>query len=120
MSERSVGYTMKILYDVSLSSFGINVFVFERPVNSVFIRTTVYPDISYLFGVDIGGRHDLYISFLFLCLKFYIIRCKFQKVDLDFQSFISFVKMKQKIEYSKAEKRGKLSLHFKKWSISFL
>ena len=70
-------------------------------------ETTVYPDISYLFGVDIGGRHDLCISFLFLCLKFNIIRCKFQKVDLDFQSFIPFVKMKQKIQYSIAEKRGK-------------
>ena len=83
-------------------------------------ETTVYPDFAYMFGIDLGTRHDLCINFLFLCLKFYIIRCKFQQVQLDFQSFISFVKMKQKIEYRIAEKKGKLSSHFKKWSISFI
>ena len=83
-------------------------------------ETTLYPDISYIFGFDIGGRHDLCISYLFLCLKLYIIRCKYQEVELDFQSFLSFVKMKQKIEYRIAEKKGELNSHFKKWSLSFL
>ena len=82
--------------------------------------TTVYADFNYIFGVVTGNRHDRCITFLFLCLKFYIIRCKFQQVNLDFQSFLSFVKMKQKIEYRIAEKKGKLSAHFKKWTLSIV
>ena len=82
--------------------------------------TTVYLDFNHIFGVDIGNRHDKCITFLFLCLKFYIIRCKFQQADLDFQSFMSFVKMKQNIEYRIAERKGKLSSHFKKWTLSFI
>ena len=78
--------------------------------------TTVYPDCNYIFGVDSGSRQDRCITFLFLhvFLKFYIIRCKFQQVKLDFQAFISFVKMKQRIEYRVAERNGKLSSQFLK------
>lgn len=87
-------------------------------INDKINEIIVYHDFNHIFGVVDGGRHDMCITFLFLCLKFYIIRCKFQQTDLNFDSFISFVKMKQKIEYRIAEKKGKLGCHFKKWSIS--
>ena len=82
-------------------------------------ESTVYSKFNYIFGVDLGKTHDRCITFLFLCLKFYIIRCKFQQTTPDFQSFVSFVKMKQQIEYKIAEKRGKLTSHFRKWTIPF-
>ena len=45
--------------------------------------------------------NNMCINFLFLCLKFYIMRCKFQEVDLNFQAFRSFVKVKQKLQDSR-------------------
>ena len=61
--------------------------------------TIVYPDYNYIFSVDSG--HDMCITFLFLCLKLYILCC--------IQAFIYFVEMKQRIEYRIAERKGKLN-----------
>ena len=82
--------------------------------------STAYSDSNYIFGVDKGNRHDKCINFLFLCFKFYDIRCKFQQVNPDFKAFVSFVRIKENVEYKIAQKRGKLPVHFKKWTISFL
>ena len=59
------------------------------------------------------------INFLCLCLKYYIYSCRFQGKELIFEAFVSMVKFKQKIEYKIAQKKNKLQVHFKKWSIKF-
>ena len=50
-----------------------------------------------MFGVTDTSEHDNCISYLFLCLKFYIHRCKFQESDLSFVAFMNLVKTKRKI-----------------------
>ena len=49
-------------------------------------------------------------------MKFYIYRCKFQKVTPNFQAYKNLVKIKFNTEYKIAENKGKLSKHFKKFS----
>ena len=72
------------------------------------------------FGVDIEeSKHKYAINFLFLCLKFHIHRCKFQKIAPNFQAYKNFVKIKFDTEYKIAETKGKLSKHFKKFSFDF-
>ncbi len=70
-----------------------------------------------MFGVLDTSQHDCCISFLFLCLKFYIHRCKFQHTNLNFAAFLNLVKIKRNIEYKIAESKDKLNLHFKKWTL---
>ena len=45
-----------------------------------------------MFGVTDTSEHDNCISYLFLCLKFYIHRCKFQESDLSFVAFMNLIK----------------------------
>ena len=70
-----------------------------------------------MFGLDIvDSDHKNTINFLILCMKFYIYRCKFQKVTPNFQAYRNLVKIKFNTEYKIAENKGKLSKHFKKFS----
>ena len=61
-----------------------------------------------MFGVTDTSEHDNCISYLFLCLKFYIHRCKCQESDLSFVAFMNLVKTKRNIEYKIAVSKGKL------------
>ena len=70
-----------------------------------------------MFGLDIeDSDHKNTINFLILCMKFYIYRCKFQKVTPNFQAYKNLVNIKFNTEYKIAENKGKLSNHFKKFS----
>ena len=70
-----------------------------------------------MFGLDIeDSDHKNAINFVILCLKFYIHRCKFQNVCPSFQAYKNLVKIKINTEYRIAEKKGKLSKHFKKFT----
>ena len=70
-----------------------------------------------MFGVNsIKTNHWMIINYLVLYLKFYIHRCKFQKVDPNFSAFLNLVKIKFNTEYKIAEKNKKLGKHFKKFS----
>ena len=80
-------------------------------------RDIVFTKFNYLFGIHTGSRHDSCINVLFLYLKFYIYSCKFQEKELRFEVFISMVKSKQNVEYKIAQKKNKLNVHFKKWTI---
>ena len=71
-----------------------------------------------MFGVCYDSAHKKCINCLFLYLKFYIYRCKFQKVQPNFDAFMVFINFKRKLEYKIAEKKNKLGAHFKKWSFS--
>jgi len=86
-------------------------------INSVSGESFVFSNREKMFGVLDSSEHDCCISFLFLCLKFYIHRCKFQQTDLNFAAFLNFVKVKRNTEYKIAESREKLTLHFKKWTL---
>ena len=70
-----------------------------------------------MFGVTDTSEHDNCISYLFLCLKYYIHRCKFQESDLSFVAFMNLVKTKRNIEYKIAVSKGKPRKHFKKWTL---
>ena len=71
-----------------------------------------------MFGVSDDTAHKLCKNCSFLYLKFYIYRCRFQKVQPNFDAFMVFINYKKKLEYKIAEKRNKLGVHFKKWSFS--
>ena len=68
------------------------------------------------FDLMFGVSDDSLVTFLILCCKFYIYRCKFQEVSPNFVAFKRFLSTKRKTEYCIAYKKGKLSNNFKKWA----
>ena len=92
-------------------------------MNYVFCLITFWGILYFLkcwkmFGVTDLSEHDNCINFLFLCLKFYLHRCKFQQTNPNFVAFLNLVKIKRNIEYKIAESKGKLRQHFKKWTLN--
>lgn len=65
--------------------------------------------------VMFGDPDDNLLTFLVLCCKFFIYRCRFQKITPHFNGLKSFILSKRNTEYNIANKRGKLNKHFKKW-----
>ena len=51
----------------------------EDYIDNMTKETTLYSEFAFIFGIDFGGRHDVCIIFLFLCLKFYIIPVNFKR-----------------------------------------
>ena len=82
-------------------------------INTISGESFDFSNVENMFGLTDSSEHDCCISFLFLCLKFYIHRCKFQESIPNFVAFMNLVKMKRSTEYKIAESKGKLSLHFK-------
>ena len=68
-----------------------------------------------LFGCNKDQKHYLCINFFLLCTRFYIYRCKFRKEKPNFQSALSFFKIKYKSEYLIALKNDRMRQHFQKF-----
>ena len=81
--------------------------------NSISEESFNFSVFEKMFGVTDTSEHDNCISYLFLCSKFYIHKCK---SDLSFVAFMNLVKAKRNIEYKIAVSKGKLRKHFKKWT----
>ena len=62
-----------------------------------------------------GIYKDNFLTYLFLCVKYYIYVCKFQNKKPTFVGYTSFLKNNRDTEYYIAKRKGKLSQHFKKW-----
>ena len=64
-----------------------------------------------------GIQDDNFLTYLILCVKYYLYLCKFQDKIPNFTNFIIFIKSNRENEYyiAKKKKRGKLSFHYKKW-----
>ena len=62
-----------------------------------------------------GIYKDNFLTYLFLCVKYYIYVCKFQNKKATFVGYTWFLKNKRDTEYYIAKRKGKLSQHFKKW-----
>ena len=86
-------------------------------INNISRESFNFSDFDKMFGVTDISEHDHCVSFLFLCLKFYIHKCKFQELNPNFVAFLKLVKIKRNIEYKIAESKGKLGKHLKKWSL---
>ena len=71
-----------------------------------------FDNFEFMFGV----ANDMLLSFLFLCCKYYIYRCRFREEFLNFTALKNCILTKRKVEYWIASRKGKLSRHFKKWS----
>ena len=82
-----------------------------------FEESFTFSNSAEMFGVTDLSEPDNWINFLFLCLKFYLHRWKFQQTNPNFVAFLNLVKIKGKTEYKIAEDKGKLRLHFKKWTL---
>ena len=85
-------------------------------INSISEESFSFSVFEKMFGVTDTSEHTC-ISYIFLCLKYYIHRCKFQEADLSFVAFMNLVKTKRNIEYKIAVSKGKLRKHFKKWAL---
>lgn len=84
------------------------------------INDRLHADYNFnTFELMFGISNDKFLSYLFLCCKFYIYRCRFQEVIPSFTAFKNYIVVKRKIEYDIAYKKGKLSNHFKKWCVDF-
>ena len=68
------------------------------------------------FNMMFGIEDDVLLSFLILCCKYYIYKCRFQEVSPNFTALKNFILSKRNVEYNIARKKGKLTNHFKKWS----
>ena len=86
-------------------------------INNVSGESFNFSNFEKMFGVTDLSEHDVCINFLFLCLKFYLHRCKFQQTNPSFVAFLNFVKIKRNSEYKIAGSKGKLRQHFKKWTL---
>ena len=74
-----------------------------------------FDNFEFMFGV----ANDMLLSYLFLCCKYYIYRCRFREEFPNYTALKNFILTKRKVEYWIASKKGKLSRHFKKWSFDF-
>ena len=61
-----------------------------------------------------GFPSDIFLTFLFLLLKYFIYSCKFKGIMPAYIAFKSFVKTQKETEYFLAKKRNKLPIHKKK------
>ena len=62
-----------------------------------------------------GIQDDKFLTYLFLCLKYYLYICKFQNKIPNFAHFLNFLKQNRETEYFIAKRHDKLTIHFKKW-----
>ncbi len=62
-----------------------------------------------------GFSDDKYLTFLFLCVKYFLYLGKFKCKRPSFVGFKPHLNIIRESEYIIAKKKGKLSLHFKKW-----
>ena len=87
-------------------------------INNISVESFTFSNFEKMFGVTDLSEHDNCINFLFLCLKFYLHRCKFQQTNPNFVAFLNLVKIKRNTEHKIAESKGKLRQHFKKWTLN--
>ena len=66
-----------------------------------------------------GIQGDKFITYLFLCVKYFLYVCKFQKKIPNFTNFVNFLKNNRETEYHIAKRNDKLSIHYKKWRFDF-
>ena len=62
-----------------------------------------------------GFPSEIFLTFLFLLLKYFIYSCKFKGIMPAYIAFKSFVKTQKETAYFLAKKRNKLPIHFLKW-----
>ena len=67
-----------------------------------------------------GIFDNKFLTYIILCTKYFIYRCKFQDKKPHVNGLKLFIKSQREIEYCIAKKKGKLSRHFKKWSFVIL
>jgi len=64
-----------------------------------------------------GICNNSFITYITLCIKYFIYRCKFQDKKPTVPGLKSFIKLQRETEYHIAKSKNKLALHFKKWVI---
>jgi hypothetical protein len=64
-----------------------------------------------------GISNSSFVTYITLCTKYYIYRCKFQDKKPNILGLKGFIKLQRETEYHIAKKKDKLSLHYKKWVI---
>ena len=87
-------------------------------INNISGESFTFSNFEKMFGVTDLSEHDNCINFLFLYLKFYLHRCKFQQTNPNFVAFLNLVQIKRNAEYKIAESKGKMRQHFKKWTLN--
>jgi hypothetical protein len=88
--------------------------IWENMVNIIRNKCDINFSVS-TFDMIFGIPDDKFLTYLFLCVKYYLYVCKFQNKKPNFTRLLVFIKNNRETEYFIAKKRGKLSLHFKKW-----
>jgi hypothetical protein len=59
------------------------------------------------------------LLFFFYALNFMFTElCRFQQTNPSFNAFLNLAKCEQKLEYKISDGKGKLTQHFKKWTIN--
>ena len=86
----------------------------EKYLSSKLKRGVQLSSFQRLFGCNKDHHNYFCINFFLLCTRFYIYRCKFRKEKPNFQSLLSFIKVKYKSEYLIAAKH-KTRQHFQRF-----
>jgi len=66
-----------------------------------------------------GYMEDPLLTYICLCTKFYIYRCKFSNEKPNYSALKSFLKSQRETEFYIAKAKGKLNLHYRKWRFDF-
>lgn len=74
-------------------------------------KNVIFSNLERMFGF----HKDIYITHIFLSLKYYIYICKFQNKTPAFDLFKAYLKNNKETEYIISKKKGKLAAHFRKW-----
>ena len=89
---------------------------FWLEIDNIFHLNTEFDCQLSNFEKVFGIFDNKFLTYIILCTKYFIYRCKFQDKKPHVNSLKSFIKSQREIEYCIAKKKGKLSRHFKKWS----
>ncbi len=56
-------------------------------------------------------------NFIIILVKYFIIKCKYEKRDIEFEGFLKYLKCKIEIEGEIAIRKDKREQHINKWGI---
>ena len=84
-------------------------------IGNIFLLNTEFDSQLSNFEKVFGIIDNKFLTYIILCTKYFIYRGKFQDKKPHINGLKSFIKSQREIELCIAKRRGKLSLHFKKW-----
>ena len=89
----------------------LNEFITSRSIN-----ITITKEFAF-FGIHTKFKYTTICNFLIILMKFYIFSMKYRNVMPSFNSYLQYLKLRQKIEAQAALEKDKYESHTIKWNV---